>query len=91
MAKKKKVCESCGGDGYLVIYADNVLRFVHGNTPKSGGNIPEIQSCDTCDKHTAGRDDRAQLKFLKDVVAGKARLPQFLLLWGAQPKEKHRG
>jgi hypothetical protein len=79
---KKKICEICSGRRWLLTVADNVLIAVHGKSiMKSEWQLPEIERCDNCcsDKFT---DDMAQRAFLKDVLAGRAKLPRYLLLWG---------
>lgn len=89
--KKKKVCKVCKDTGYLVIHANNIMKFVHGQFPvpeTTGKSIPEIQKCDACDWW--GTDDRAQGAYLDDVRLGVAKLPRLLLLWGPVEPEKRK-
>jgi hypothetical protein len=76
-------CPDCENTGWRCIAAHNVTAVIHGRKPERA-SVLEIQKCDTCDR--LKNDVVAQEEFLKAVVAGKADLPDTLILYGPNYK-----
>lgn len=86
---KMEWCDDCMNTGYLVISAGNHLELVEGKRPlrddkRDYRNLPEIQRCDSC--QACASDEEAQTKFLRAVAAGVEKLPDQLIIFGANRK-----